>query len=298
VDPRPLLTRLHHWAHIRDRLRHARYRAGLEPIRRTTFLGHDFYYPATSLIGRGIAESKDHDAVFRNLARSLPRLAEGLVVDVGANLGTTSLQLLAGNPALQLLAVEPSQRYRTLLRRNCAASESGRVEVADTLLGSERRTAWLYNNSSSASLSEHRYHGHTPLGREKVSMSTLDDLLKGRGPISMIKTDCDGYDMQVLRGGTETLKSWRPLLYMEFAPGLDEEIFEELEWLQGAGYRTMYCLSPPDGVFLLKTETPLVAVEAARREPLDYLDIICPPDQDWWPELDATLQIPALSQGG
>jgi len=126
-------------------------------------------------------------------------------------------------------------------------------------------------------------------------MLTLDDLLQDRGPISMIKTDCDGYDLEVLQGAAQTLKSWRPLLYMEFSPGLDENIQAGLEWLQRNGYDTMYCLEPPDATFLMKTQDPAIAVAAARRQSLDYLDVICPPDEGWKQQLDAVFE--ASNQG-
>jgi FkbM family methyltransferase len=280
------ISRIKNRLQLRRRLKYLRYQSRLEPVRRTTFLGHDFLYPVTSLIGQGIAEDKDHDRIFRLLAQSLAMLEAGIVVDVGANLGTTSLQLLSGNPKLRVLAFEPSRRYRSLLRRNLGAGSAG-VEISDKLLGNRRGNAWLYNNSSSASVMAANYHGHTPMGREKTSMFVLDDVLEGRGPVSMIKTDCDGYDLEVLAGAARTIETYSPLLYFELTPAMASAATERLEWLHALGYSTLYCLQP-DGRFLMQTRRPEDAVAAADGNPIGYLDIVCARD-DCTPQVRTAL---------
>jgi len=44
----------------------------------------------------------------------------------------------------------------------------------------------------------------------KISMITLDNLLKDKGPVSYIKADLEGWEVPMLKGAEKTIKKFKP----------------------------------------------------------------------------------------
>lgn len=54
--------------------------------------------------------------------------------------------------------------------------------------------------------------------RRKVDILPLDSVLPRKRKISVLHLDVGGYELQVLQGGLNTLKRWKPLLVLENVP--------------------------------------------------------------------------------
>jgi FkbM family methyltransferase len=246
----------------------------LEPVRTVSFLGHPFDYPLDSLIGRTIAAGREWDALLRPIvAITLPQ-ARPVVCDVGSNIGASCLQILAVKPGAQVVAIEPSDRFRPLLEGNLVRAGHHQVEVAPLLLGRSPGRAWLYNNSSTASVVREEYDGHEPRGRQLVEMRSLDDFWGARPVPDFIKVDTDGFDMEVLRGGEAMLRRHQPVLFFELEAHLIPEPVVDLQWLQRLGYRRLMCFTP-GGALVGITADPELAVVWARQN--WYCDILALP---------------------
>jgi FkbM family methyltransferase len=143
-------------------------------------------------------------------------------VDVGANDGYFSLFAArrVGTTGI-VVAIEPSTRERTNLRRNLARNGFANVDVLSTALGAVSGEADLR-------LAQGTHSGHNTLGRfvyddvktanvERVTLKTLDQVAMELSlrRIDFIKIDVEGSEAGVVAGARSVLTSMRPLMLLE-----------------------------------------------------------------------------------
>jgi FkbM family methyltransferase len=219
-------------------------RLGSIPARVTTHVGHPFVYPSDSAIGAHIHRGQEWDAILRMITAVALREEEPTICEVGGNIGASLVQMLTAKPRAHALTFEPSARFRPFLKLNLELAGFKQVIVSSRLLGRRSDSLWLHNNATSASVVCTNYDGHQPRGAQLVDMTTLDETLRDQRRVDFIKIDTDGYDFEVLRGATATLRRDRPVLYFELAPYLLSSPISDLRWLQSLGYRTFACMTP------------------------------------------------------
>ena len=134
---------------------------------------------------------------------ALPLDKHSLVVDVGANIGATVL--LFSKLAGSVIAFEPSPKALKLLNLNVPANA-----IVYPVALSDFEGSAVFEERDSLDLSSFSDQGIT------VPVRTLDSF--GLQP-DLIKIDVEGFEPQVLRGATETLK-YRPIVIFE---ALNEE---------------------------------------------------------------------------
>jgi FkbM family methyltransferase len=178
------------------------------------------------------------------------------VVDVGANVGQFAVACAKIFPGITVHSFEPLPNCLKQLKRNVL--RLGGVLVYPVALGAECGEVTMHVNSHSHSSSilalGERHRRAFPDAREiddiKVRMSTLDVEMKSlslEGPV-LLKLDVQGYELQVLEGAVETLRtvdyvlleaSLRPLYegertFMDVARTMQDRGFEFLRpvgWL-------------------------------------------------------------------
>lgn len=142
-------------------------------------------------------------------------LAQGTVLDIGANIGCTAL--LFSQLADQVYAFEPSPSTYALLRKNVDAAINvftHNVGIGDTQ--GESELTFARNNRSGGFVSD-KTSASTGHVVEKISIDTLDDTvrrLKLKG-VDFIKIDVEGFEAHVIKGAQETLSSYRPVVALE-----------------------------------------------------------------------------------
>lgn len=143
--------------------------------------------------------------------------------DIGANIGLMSAiasQFVGADG--QVIAVEANPKTVTLLKENLALNTCTNVEVVSVALGSEAGTAELFENwevnRGGASLLQQGTGPGMP-----VTVRTLDEVIAGRH-VDLIKIDVEGFELEVLKGGLQTLEASRPALIVEVS---DERISEK-----------------------------------------------------------------------
>lgn len=213
------------------------------------YLGCPFVYPKGSLIGAFIEAGKSWDEVLANLLPVLVEHTAPNVVEVGANIGASLLQMARARPEGRFVCFEPSERFRECLDENTRlAGISDRVEVRPEMLGAAEGEATLHVNASTASAVSRDYDGHEPMGDQTLAVKTLDDVLAGRR-VDFLKVDTDGFEFRVLRGARETLRRWAPVVHFEIAPYLVRDPEKGFDYLKSLGYERFAGLSP-EGEFL------------------------------------------------
>ena len=143
-----------------------------------------------------------------------------LVVDVGANIGLFTLLVKQRHPDANVLAFEPVPDLAEAMRQNCAARGLSDVTVHEVALGAGERhqtqfTYYPLRPSSSTRFPERHERGKAALssavpervlrrmyrGRQiHVDMAPLAGYLPGDGPVSLIKIDAVGSELDILGG--------------------------------------------------------------------------------------------------
>jgi FkbM family methyltransferase len=149
------------------------------------------------------------------IGRLLASAGIDLVVDVGANRGQFAKGLRRAGYAGRILSIEPLDAPFLMLAR--AAAEDDAWTVIQSAVGSETGVATMYvaanDGASSSFLPMLDLHARWApdaqvVGEERVQTATLDDLVRPAlddQPAVFTKIDAQGFELQVLAGGVETL---------------------------------------------------------------------------------------------
>ncbi|MDQ6769192.1 MAG: FkbM family methyltransferase [Gemmatimonadota bacterium] len=234
------------------------------------------HYPADSLIGQFIAAGTGWDLNLGTVVSQLVQQSTPTFVDVGSNIGASLMQMKLAKPASFVYCFEPSDRFLPYLDQNIAANGWANVTVERTVLSSHAGSMRLHTNASTASVVSREYDGHDFRFDELVRATTLDSYFGGLGSVHFIKIDTDGYDFDVLLGGSSLLRRDRPVIYFEFAPDLlkraNRHPRDFLSFLIGHGYEDFFAFSnrgEPLGV-----KTSVMDLGSLIQEDCPYLDLV------------------------
>jgi FkbM family methyltransferase len=158
------------------------------------------------------AQRLDHDRPVLDIIE--PHIKPGsTVIDVGAAIGDHTIAYLkkVGRSGT-VIAIEPHPYQYECLIRNCPQSINYRYA-----LGEKYETVFLFMQPDIVAGSrlidpELQWPG---LYVEKFP---LDALGFNRGEVSLIKIDVEGCEPEVLRGGRQTIRAGRPVIWLEINP--------------------------------------------------------------------------------
>jgi FkbM family methyltransferase len=128
---------------------------------------------------------------------------DDLFVDIGANIGTYTV--LASKVArAHTIAVEPLPSTYAHLENNIHYNRIGSLVEARNVGLADKRGSLLFSSDLDTMnhIVDDSYSGPTV----RVDVLSLDELLAGRQP-AVMKIDVEGFERQVLSGGTQTLVS-------------------------------------------------------------------------------------------
>jgi FkbM family methyltransferase len=160
------------------------------------------------------------------------------VVDIGANVGGFSSLFLESFPNVSsIIAVEPEPANFQKLKSRFAG---GRVRCLECAVGEKEGTATLNLSSYSTMHSLSHQTGESKSVSVRIQrLPQIIDLLPSESRV-FIKTDTEGNDVQVLRGGFEILQSGRcPLVLSEVGfcnPPVQSRFSEVYDVLKAAGF--------------------------------------------------------------
>ncbi len=165
------------------------------------------------------------------------RLTEGMrsFIDIGALFGIFSLVFTRDKKA-SALAIEPSPWAYPFLESHCAANPDHSIATANVFLG----------DTPGREVNCTRDWKHVVAGLERADLPEratmqevrLDDMNITR--CDAMKIDVEGYECQVLRGASETIRRLRPLIFLEAhmqsLPSVGESGDSLTEIVHGLGY--------------------------------------------------------------
>ncbi len=158
----------------------------------------------------------------------------GVIFDVGANIGQTVLSLSTAFPEASIYTFEPSPTsFEEMTRRTAAVQNVQRFNFA---FGAEPGTAELFVHRKSEQSTLRRDLSDAPGFSggltATVQVRTLDDFLAERTIdfVQYLKIDTEGFDLEVLNGANAALKAHRiGMIQVEAGFSQDEGKFIPLE---------------------------------------------------------------------
>lgn len=166
----------------------------------------------------------------------LKNIEKVFALDVGANLGNWSFELMRLNATAQIAAFEPSKAaFEKLLSRFDGNRNFQAVNVA---LGKEDNTSVLYADASGsglASLTKRRliHFGANYDYQETIQVRTLDSWLRDSGngfKPNVLKIDVEGHELDVLSGATESLEMLQIIQFEFGGCNIDTRTFFQDLW--------------------------------------------------------------------
>lgn len=169
----------------------------------------------------------DHSAFFKILNepawQNLFRIIKpGFVVfDIGANIGFLTLNFARTCHQGRVVAFEPDSQNFERLEHNVKLNDFTNIDLYKLALGSQPESRELYklyeNNPGANRILSGEHHAKFP--HEKVSVMTLDRMVEELSlqHLDLLKIDVEGFEMFVLQGAEESIKKWRPILFVELA---------------------------------------------------------------------------------
>jgi len=171
------------------------------------------------------------------IARVLAR--DSNCVDVGCHEGAVLDDILRHAPDGLHFAFEPLPYLAERLRAKYRDTASVRLhELALSDRGAQSITFHhVTSNPGYSGFEKRRYDRPSEdVTQIQVTTARLDDELPPELPIALIKIDVEGAELQVLRGGRETLRRWQPVVVFEHGLGAadvygsrPEVLFDELQ---------------------------------------------------------------------
>ncbi len=132
--------------------------------------------------------------------------------DVGANVGfyTVIASRLVGSG--RVIAFEPLPGNLDILRRHIATNHLSNVTIVPKALADSVGKA-RFSTTNDCSMNR-----LDPGGELEVEATTVDGALAARGnpPPDVLKVDVEGAELAMLRGATACLRTYRPLLLVQF----------------------------------------------------------------------------------
>lgn len=138
-------------------------------------------------------------------------------VDIGAHVGLWSRTL--AREFETVIAFEPVPEHQECFKRNLHNPDrKSRVVLHPFALGAEHRDIYIDtvpDNSGNARVAENGSIANSV----KVKMHRLDDYFFDNHGINFLKIDVEGWELDVLKGGKETIMRYKPVMVVEQKKG-------------------------------------------------------------------------------
>ena len=152
----------------------------------------------------------------------------GTFIDVGSAVGNHTLFYAMFCQPEQVISIEPMLPFVEHQIENLRLNDVHNVSILNVAMSDSRGTCSMKKYGRTIG-QVRAVQGHSTL------VMTLDDLLGGFEPITLIKIDTEGHEKQILYGGEEMLGKYRPVIYLETHTGRAQKNIM-LEFLSQFGY--------------------------------------------------------------
>jgi FkbM family methyltransferase len=153
----------------------------------------------------------------RQYRRHMRRPLEGVMIDLGANIGAVTLDWARRSHALRIHAYEPNPSTNTVLRHNIEANGLlDRITIYDEAVGGDSSEVRLWTNVNSMTATA---HSDVPPACNamaiRVPQIDLNEAVRRANgqPVALLKMDTEGAEADTLEGARpETLRAIRQII--------------------------------------------------------------------------------------
>jgi FkbM family methyltransferase len=165
---------------------------------------------------------------------------DGVVIDVGANLGFTAL-LFAKHvgPGGKIFAFEPSPPVYAKLLEVVEKNQLPNVRCFNLGCGVApgRETLLVPASSGNATIRRSGVHPADTCREISIELDTLDNvILPLASRVDFLKIDTEGFEDQVLSGAEQVIARYRPIVYIELSLEYGDSSARAIAWLKARGY--------------------------------------------------------------
>jgi len=167
---------------------------------------------------------------------------DSVVLDIGANIGWTALNLAQIAKNGKILAFEPDEASLAFLRENIALNHAANIQPYPYGLGDQNRDLYLETRETS-NAGMNRICPQGSEGGKPTRVVCLDDFhpTATMNRLDLVKIDVEGFELKVLRGGQRLIRRTMPSLFIE----IDDANLQDqgdsasalIEFLGELGYR-------------------------------------------------------------
>jgi FkbM family methyltransferase len=158
-----------------------------------------------------------------NCYQSIKEFSEPIIFDIGANIGTFTTWMAKAFPQGKIYSFEPQREVFQMLCGNAAINNFYNVYTYNIALGKENTKIefeepnyFKNNDFGTFSLIENVITEKTK-NKIVVPIQTLDSFLEYYNipKVHLLKIDVEGMDLDVLIGGSNTIKKHFPIIFIE-----------------------------------------------------------------------------------
>jgi len=193
------------------------------------------------LIKRGGFQTQEREAVY---LRDVIKPGDW-VLDIGANIGhyTKCFSDLVGENG-RVIAMEPIPKTFSFLASNTEQFRRSNISLLNVAASNRVQ---MTNMKIPFWDNGRPNYSRARLSSEATGLSVLAmpmDNLKIERPVSVVKIDVEGYELEVLQGMIRLIERDHPLMVVE------TESLEVVEWARSAGYETFRLEDSPNRIFI------------------------------------------------
>lgn len=191
-------------------------------LRTLTYNGFVLYYSrGNSLVTRIKSGELYEPEVTKALLKELRDIEQPVFLDIGANIGLITLNILRSVPNARAFAFEPGHHQYSLLQKTVEANRLENIRIYNYALGNSSgdRDFAIHNPNHAAG------DGFIDTGRSGsarcvvVKVKTLDEWWEESGypSVNLIKLDTEGAELWVLQGAIGLLEQCKPTILLEIS---------------------------------------------------------------------------------
>jgi FkbM family methyltransferase len=191
------------------------------------------------------SDKKEKD--FFHFLNLIPKSQEGIILDIGANLGIMTYHLSKSFPETTIHAFEPIPHNVNILKKIITKYHLLNVKLHDFALGLTQEKIKMVlptqNKVMFQGLSHVKHDSITEMNEGiefEVDMNFLDNLYPNE-TIKAIKIDVENFEYFVLKGGENLIQQNKPIIYAELWE--NENRVNCFSFLSELGYQTYISLN-------------------------------------------------------
>jgi FkbM family methyltransferase len=156
---------------------------------------------------------------------------EGVFVDIGANVGNHSVYMSRFSGSPRIIPFEPNQAAISILKENLALNQCQNVDQRFLGIALAARKTRLKQVVPDPNNLGHTCYYEDASG--EVSAVNGDALILNE-QVEFIKIDVEGMEIDILSGLEQTIKRWRPTIFVEV---WDNRLGSFVEWCERESYK-------------------------------------------------------------